>query len=282
MQAGYPTNYDNQAGGFTNDYPNSPSSPSSTKTTKQGGGKSGSKYQSLVPLTIKQLLVASQQSPDETLFRVDGKEVGQVTFVGCITGVSAQSTINMSLSVDDGTGKVDVKYWLNDNANAIGLPDPSSEWKKSQWSVGQYIRVIGNLRSFNDKKSVVAYRIVPIVDFNEITHHFLEVIYVHLQNTRGTPMQISSTNTIHVGHSNYNQPFLNPMQPTGFMNDLHSQIIGTLRSSTSPTGENVHALAAQLNRSVEEIKTAAEFLISEGHLYSTIDEDHYRATPYKG
>jgi hypothetical protein len=50
---------------------------------------------------------------------------------------------------------------------------------------GCYVRVVGHYRSFNDKKSVVAYRIVPIVDFNEITYHFLECIHVHLQNTRG-------------------------------------------------------------------------------------------------
>jgi len=237
----------------------------------------------LVPLTIKQLLYASQQSPDETLFRVDGREVGQVTFVGSVASVSAQSTINMSLLVDDGTGKVDVKYWLNDNTNSTGLPDPSSEWKKSQWRIGQYIRVIGNLRSFNDKKSVVAYRILPISDFNEITHHFLEVIYVHLQNTRSTPMQLSSTNTMAIpsGTHNYSQPFLNPMMQTGYMNDLHAQIISALRSADSTVGAHVSTLAHQLGRSVDEIKSAAEFLTTEGHLYSTIDDDHFRTTPVK-
>lgn len=42
-----------------------------------------------------------------------------------------------------------------------------------------------------NKKSVVAFRIQHIVDFDELTCHFLEVVYVHLCNTRGVPVRLN-------------------------------------------------------------------------------------------
>ena len=42
-----------------------------------------------------------------------------------------------------------------------------------------YVRVCGTVRSFGGKKSVVAFKIVPITDPNELTYHLLEVIHSH-------------------------------------------------------------------------------------------------------
>ncbi len=50
---------------------------------------------------------------------------------------------------------------------------------------GSYVRVFGNLRSFNGKRHFAGFKVQPINDFNEVTHHLLEIIYVHLYNTRG-------------------------------------------------------------------------------------------------
>ena len=36
--------------------------------------------------------------------------------------------------------------------------------------------------SFNERRSVVAFHIKPVTDFNQVTHHFLQAIYVHLYN----------------------------------------------------------------------------------------------------
>ena len=47
------------------------------------------------------------------------------------------------------------------------------------------MRVIGQLRSFNNSKSVVAYSIVPITNFNEYTFHFIDVVHTHLKHTKG-------------------------------------------------------------------------------------------------
>lgn len=43
---------------------------------------------------------------------------------------------------------------------------------KSDSSVGSYVRVYGNVRSFDKKKSMQAYSIKPVTDFNEVRNCF--------------------------------------------------------------------------------------------------------------
>ena len=47
------------------------------------------------------------------------------------------------------------------------------------------MRIVGNLRSFQGQRSLVAFRVLPVADMNEITFHNLQAIYVHLVNTKG-------------------------------------------------------------------------------------------------
>ena len=51
-----------------------------------------------------------------------------------------------------------------------------------------YVRVYGNIRSFNNQRSLVAFKITPITDMNELTSHLLEVVHGHLSLTKGQTM----------------------------------------------------------------------------------------------
>ena len=61
-----------------------------------------------------------------------------------------------------------------------------------QNSQGKYVRVIGTMKSFNNKRSVNATICKVVTDFNEPQYHLLEVMYVHLYHTRGPPVSVSS------------------------------------------------------------------------------------------
>lgn len=87
--------------------------------------------------------------------------------------------VNFS-KVHDGTGLIDVRVWLDGEE-----PKEVSEQRRIDNRVGAYVRATGHLRSFMNQRSLVAFRIQPIADSNEITHHLLEVLYVHLYNQRG-------------------------------------------------------------------------------------------------
>ena len=60
-------------------------------------------------------------------------------------------------------------------------------------SENSYIKAIGMLRTFNDKRSVKANRIIKIDDFNEVTHHILYCVHTKLLSQRGKSLQTSST-----------------------------------------------------------------------------------------
>ena len=64
----------------------------------------------LLPITIKQILNCSQDVPEDTV-KIDGREASQITFVANIRSVTSSSTF-MGYVMDDGTGQVNVNFWI--------------------------------------------------------------------------------------------------------------------------------------------------------------------------
>ncbi len=61
----------------------------------------------------------------------------------------------------------------------------ADEDRTSPMRENTYVRIFGHVRAFGGKKSVVAFKMVPILDWNELTTHLLEVIHSHMSLTRG-------------------------------------------------------------------------------------------------
>jgi len=79
--------------------------------------------------------------------------------------------------IEDGTGSIEVRIWIDSNDNDMAL-------QSSQYGENMYIRAIGSVRVFNNKRSIMAFHIHLIEDFNEITAHFLEVVKVNLEDMK--------------------------------------------------------------------------------------------------
>ncbi|KAJ2908166.1 Replication factor A protein 2, partial [Coemansia aciculifera] len=159
-----------------------------------GGGdednktRGGYKNQTLRPVTIKQLVEVPAPSGDMPI-TIDGAEVKNVTFVGVVRSVLLQP-INVIYSIEDGTGKIDVRVWIggSDNSGDMGDDDQggmSNQMADPNITVGKYVRVYGELRFFNGKRSLNSHKVRLVTDHNEITYHGMEAIYVHLTKTRG-------------------------------------------------------------------------------------------------
>jgi replication factor A2 len=132
----------------------------------------------LHPVTIKQLHHAVQNRPEDS-FYIDGQEIATVTFVGIIRSVNESAT-SIMYTIEDGTGKIDVRKWINRDEDVAFMR------QRSSLREGVYVRIVGELRAFQDQKSITAIHIRPLDDFNEITYHLLEAIHVHLFYTRNT------------------------------------------------------------------------------------------------
>ncbi|KAA6359070.1 MAG: putative replication protein A2, 32kDa [Streblomastix strix] len=151
----------------------------SPQKEEQQGRQRTLENSTLIPLTVKMLLEAKKdisQSP----FQVDGADITNVEIVGLILELSAQANF-INYKVDDGTGCIDVRQW---NTPGVSDEDQQQDTQKE----GSYVRVCGTLTITQDVKTLVAFQIHQVTDFNEITYHNLSIIHSHLIRTKG-PLQ---------------------------------------------------------------------------------------------
>lgn len=266
---GFGTPQDNTAaagGGFA-------TTPQSSQKAS-GGGKNRDK-QTLLPVTIKQLIEATQDHPDDA-FHIGGAEVAHVRIIGCIVESREQST-NLTYTVEDGTGRMEVKMWIDTDDG-----DHFAE-QRAKWKEGAYVRVIGNLRSFQEKRNIVAFDIRPVTDFNEVTHHMLEAIFVNLKSKQA-PAQPAAPQAMKTDTS----------ATSGFgaaagvgggggdgMDAVAHAVLQVFKGSDDDSGVDIRVAIQQLvpnGFSAQQIRTKIHWLSDEGHLYSTIDENHFKTT----
>ncbi|KAM4747203.1 replication protein A 32 kDa subunit-B-like [Rhinophrynus dorsalis] len=151
--------------------------------------------------------------------------------------------------------------------------------------LGSCVKVAGHLQSFQNKKSVVAFKIAPIEDMNEFVSHMLEVVQSYMTlNAQGTPlgggsaMAHSTPGRIGMGESGGTFTGGNDMQTNG-LTPHQSQILNLIKSCRGSEGMAFEDLKKRLHRmNVNTIKQAVEFLSNEGHVYSTVDDEHYKST----
>jgi replication factor A2 len=249
-------------------------SPSKTFSPTQGSQDGNKKRnQPLYPVSIKQLHSAQQVTPDADDFTLNNQPLSTVCLIGQIVDSQPTQT-HLNYKVDDATGTIDVRSWVDQEA-----PHKNQQ----QWNAGDYVRVIGNLRSFGEKRYVVSTaQLLPVVDFNEITHHFLEIIHLTL-SLNGRRSRGSSSNAMDVTNSYSRQ------QPTNNNNNNNNNSLNNLQanitqlvSQNNPNGDGLNIDLIVSNFAGEhdenEVRSTIAFLIDEGHLYNTTDNDHVGAT----
>ena len=240
--------------------------------------------QSLIPVTIKQLKNALAVANGENGFTLDGRDLHQVTVVGLIMHADEQQT-NLQYQIDDGTDTIMVKKWTDADA-----PDDEAE-RRALCKEGAYVRVIGQLRSFNHAKNIVAYSIEPITDFNEYTFHFLEVVHTHLRHTKGA---VPGAAAVGAAAGVYGAPVAPGMvrgaapvpgapaarAPGASLQDLVLKFFQSKGAASDAGCTVLEAAQALASNGVQEaqVRSIVQELVDDGHLYSTIDDDHFKST----
>jgi replication factor A2 len=194
----------------------------------------------------------------------------QVTFVGQIRNVSTQVT-NVTYKIDDGTGTVEVKQWIDSDTTASD-PGVAEDMNKAKLVENAYCRVWGKLKAFNSKRHVGAHIIRPITDYNEIHYHLLEATAVHLFFTNGPPtlkdgqQNGGKANGVAGGNEMNGRSMPN-------MGPLARRVYNALKETPqSNEGLHVHMLASKLQAEVNDVYKAAEELIGIGLIFTTVDE----------
>ena len=238
-------------GGFVssqNDYAGNDVSPSKYESISKGNF-------ALRPMTIKQL-VDSQRVGDGVMV-VDGREVGQVTIVGRITGFPDGPHVPgiarmFSCTLTDDTGVITCKKWID----AGDEPDKS-------WEVGTFLRVHGAAKMYNDQPQITG-QFRSVIDSNEIIYHHLECVLLHLRLTRPVPQRPS---------------LVKEAPPDG--TSLQDQIRHFARQANRKTGttwEEIYELLSKdrnASWSPAEVQREVSMMIHQGLLITTVDEEHF-------
>jgi len=220
----------------------------------------------LSQITIKQIITAPPPQPEENLM-VDGVEISQICMVAMVESVDVQSS-HTTLTLNDYTASIEAKQWSNDQLS-----------QQQQFNEGSWVRVNGRINHFNGKCSINVFNIEAIKDFNQITHHFLECIYSHLLNKNGFQQTKGANNNNNNGNNGGFGGDSNQNNGMPMIQNLVLNIIQTPQYEQSETGCDVQVLFERLqNEDVNEIRTAIDELANAGHIYSTIDDDHYKSS----
>jgi replication factor A2 len=267
-------------------------------------------------VTLRQLLMAAYAPGDECL-RVDDREVYNIRVVAQIVTAQETST-GYSMQLDDGTATMEARVWMDTSggAGAEGgggggggnYPQQQQQQQQSdynvqhrgEWTEGVYVSLIGHPKIFQERRSIVAQRVRAVQDHNEITHHMLECLYVHLHNKRVTTattdmMGLSSAPGYHAGNS-YDYYAGAPASSSsaaaaagfgggdvggggGGFTPLQQAVLNLCRRP-APQGVPLQEILAQLASmgDTNAIRSAIQFLTDEGHLYTTIDDEHFKST----
>ncbi|KZT52209.1 replication protein A, subunit RPA32 [Calocera cornea HHB12733] len=270
--------YNNAGGGGGGGFNKSPYG--SQESPAAGRSRTGT--HSLRPVTIKQVMESSQAFV-EAEWQIDGHDCPSVTFVAQVRNKAQQAT-NTAFSLEDGTGHIDARLWADssDPDSAAG-----SEIENDMW-----VRAQGTIKSFNGKKHVAAQRVRPLTDKLEVYYHYCEALSVHLELTKGPAKgangaavnghaQANGTTNVHAdytmggggggGGNDYSS-----MQP------LDRAIMQFIESSGSSDGCHITAISRAVGRTVpgataEQISLALERLSDDGHVYNTVDDNHYQS-----
>lgn len=210
--------------------------------------------------------------PDSGLV-IHKQKFDMITLIGRVENISEQST-KCCFMINDGTWPKDLEVlqWKSNDEGDSAMDGVQPI------NIGNYVRVFGQLRFQNSEIMLVAFKIKPITDFNEIAMHNLQVVYDSMV-LRKIKLNLLA-NKVGNRDRNFNEfKTSDTFSNSAFsgMNEAQKLILDTLKSTTKEEGMSRVELCSSL-KSLDPsiISRSLEFLMNEGHVFTTLDNDHFK------
>ncbi|KAL7572118.1 hypothetical protein ACA910_001755 [Epithemia clementina (nom. ined.)] len=257
--------------------------PSAGGSSQRGGGGSASRKrtsydeQTIRAVTVNMMTKCSspQMGDGNGLQLPDGRSLYHVQFVAAVRSLEDNST-HIMYHMEDGTGGViNVKQWLDDSSECTGVVELRRACSKEH----VYLKVVGQLKDYDGQKLVLADSIRPLTTANQITHHFLQVVYqaeMHKQGKHGSGAFPQPQSSSVMGFSGTPVASRGPLNSSGDNGDtaLRREVLHAF--TQHDMGNSINNVIDLLTSKFPEeaIRNEITYLSNEGKLYSTIDEDH--------
>lgn len=248
----------------------------------QGGGAKRARAQNLVPMSIGQMMACA----GEEGIKLEGKDVGMVLILGQVKSVDIQATKSV-YNVEDEQG---------DGIDAVHWTDESQEKSSGSISENMYVKVIGTLRSSGEKKHLMVYKIWQVESKEERDSHLLEIAYAKAKIKQLVDQENMSIGANVSGSAGLSNSMMGGQSAAGSGSNFSGGPTGGVGGSSfgNPKYDAVHKVVSACEReegihrdtiaeqlkgryNPKDINDALEFLSSEGHIYSTIDDDNFKS-----
>ena len=241
--------------------------------------------QTIQSVTISQMVQSEPQNPNDMtgLMLPDGRKLYHVEFTAAVRSFEDNST-HVMYQMEDGTGGVmNVKKWLEDTTECTAV----TELRRLCSKEAIYLKVVGQLKDYDGSKIVLADSIRPISTGNQLTHHFLQVVYQAELYKRGREGGNLGMGAASMGGFQ-GTPVMNrtPLVSTSNMHSgdetpLRQAVLQAFRvDNDDDPGILTTNVIADLKRQFPEeaIRNEINYLCGEGRLYSGASDDRLIAS----
>ena len=197
-----------------------------------------------------------------------------VQVVGVVKSVDVQAS-KTTYEIEDNSGTLNAVHWTDSDKGPVS-GDRVSE--------GMHAKVLGLIRSQKGEKHIMVFRVSGVEGKEEVDAHKLEVVYakMKLKQLKDKENQAIGANPLSnsmVGGFGGNtgvgggggSTFGNPKHESVF-----KMLLGCTREEGLHRDELFQGLKSKMSK--KDIDDALSYLSDEGHIYSTMDEDHFRTT----
>lgn len=200
-----------------------------------------------------------------------------------------EDNVTFNMLLDDGTGRITVKIFISsDDA------DDYEKQKRAELREGIYVRVFGHLSHYNNERQINCFSARPLTDHNEVTYHLSQVIYQHLhllkedKDTGAPPEAPGALKFDGAGGAGQMGAGAAPSAvPGGYgvvggLNPIQNEVLTIFNAPDAMAIDVGLTIADVITRSgnrfnQQQVLSAVNYLVEEGHLYSTIDDAHWKS-----
>jgi len=267
------TSFANEGGFVKND----------ANAAKGGSGFDSTKQKKIAAVNSNQIRLQTSSNHGLVLHR---QKFNTLTILGRVLSAS-ETTTKCNYIIQDHTGApLDVQLWRA-GETIQDVPEIQKD---------QYVRVIGHSRKTAGASDtyIVAYAVKPVTDPNEVTLHLIETIFTALvckKKKNNIVAQIGITDGFPGGVPAIlrGQPVTTHAAPVtqtasqvggvSGMSPSHQLVLKAIQGCHSNYGIAFDDLCKAIGSvPPNAIRKAVEFLSQEGHIYTTMDDDHFKAT----
>ncbi|KAM5290316.1 LOW QUALITY PROTEIN: replication protein A 30 kDa subunit [Glossophaga mutica] len=210
--------------------------------------RSRARIENIVPCCVNQLLTTTLV---KSVFKVRGIVVTQFSIIGIIRKVKVPNCI--LYKIDDTTTKpIDAHHWLSRG---------KAKQELTPYQVEVYAKVFGILGGSAEVKILEVLPIPTLEDMNEFTHIMKMVSMTLGQSALVAPSKVDQPSE----HGEASPEFIQKEV-------LH------LILCPQQEGKSIRELQTKLcSLSINAVKEALEYLMVQGHMYPSVDGEHFKS-----